>query len=279
MDLNDSWVGVSAPSETKSWNSKDALLYALGVGAGQEDPFQELAFTTENSVGVEQRVLPTFANVALSCEPMLPTGIDLKDVLHAGQAFTLERPIPLEGTVTTTSTILGVYDKRSGALIDTECVATTPAGDVMARMRVAVFVRGAGGFGGEPAPVDEWELPTGTPDHTVTYTPALSQPLLYRLSGDRNPIHSDPTFSAAAGFDQPILHGMCTYGFTGRALLHSTAGGDVDRFHAMSGRFTTPVLPGNPLTVQIWQDGQDVRYRTLNENGQVVIDRGTARVS
>lgn len=278
MQNFESWVGVSSPPRTTSWTATDAILYALGVGAGQDDPASELAYTTENSIGIEPKALPTFANVALFCEPMLPDGLDIRSILHAGQAFSLERPLPLEGTAVVTSTIKGIYDKRSGALIDTECVSTTPDGEVLARLQTLVFVRGAGGFGGLSGPADGWNLPQRPPDHEVTYSPSISQALLYRLSGDRNPLHSDPTFAKAAGFDEPILHGMCTYGYTGRALLHTVADGEPDRFRRMSGRLSAPILPGVPITVQIWNDAAGIRFRTVDDQGVVVLDRGTAEL-
>jgi acyl dehydratase len=116
-------------------------------------------------------------------------------------------------------------------------------------------------------------MPTGPADLEVTYQTRPEQALLYRLTGDRNPLHSDPVFAARGGFERPILHGMCTYGFTGRALLHAVCGSDPARFRTMEGRFTRPVLPGDALTVSIWVDGTTAYFRTIC-NGAVVIDRG-----
>jgi acyl dehydratase len=141
-----------------------------------------------------------------------------------------------------------------------------------------MFFRGYGGWGGERGPSVEWERPTGPPDHQVTYRIREDQALLYRLTGDRNPLHSDPSFSSRGGFPRPILHGMCTYGFTGRALLHAVAGSDPKRFQAMRGRFTKPVLPGQSITINAWVDGTDVRFQTLDETGEPVIDQGIATV-
>jgi len=139
---------------------------------------------------------------------------------------------------------------------------------------MVAFLRGEGGFGGERGPSKKREIPSRAPDHEVYYTTREDQALLYRLSGDRNPLHSDPGFAKLGGFDRPILHGLCTYGFTGRALLHAVCGGDPTRFRAMDCRFSKPVLPGDALTVRMWVEGSECTFQTLNRNGEVVIDQG-----
>jgi acyl dehydratase len=138
-----------------------------------------------------------------------------------------------------------------------------------------VYVRGAGGFGGDRGPSDRLhEPPPRKPDHEVRYETRPDQALLYRLSGDRNPLHSDPEFARAAGFPRPILHGLCTYGFTGRALLHTLCGSDPSRFKSMEGRFSKPVFPGETLTIAMWIDGRICTFQTKNERGEVVLDSG-----
>ncbi|AKD95637.1 MaoC family dehydratase N-terminal domain-containing protein [Rhodococcus erythropolis] len=279
MPIDSSLVGLSGTPAWTSWTSKDALLYALGVGAGQPDPLDELEFTTENSEATPQVVLPTFANVAfVGGGPSLPDDVDFTKVLHASQALSLTGPLPTDGRVETTGTITGVYDKGSGALVMTETVARDSVGQIVGTLESGLFLRGYGGFGGERGPSDSWELPTGKPDRVVTYTTRPDQALLYRLSGDRNPLHSDPAFSARGGFPTPILHGMCTYGYAGRALLHTIADSDPKRFRGMSGRFSKSVLPGQTITTSIWVDGTDVRFRTVDESGDAVIDKGTATI-
>jgi acyl dehydratase len=173
--------------------------------------------------------------------------------------------------------VTGIYDKGSGALVTSEARAIAPeTGELMITSRSAVFIRGEGGFGGDRGPRDEWAEPGRVPDHKVTYATRPEQALLYRLSGDRNPLHSDPAFAARAGFDRPILHGLCTYGVAGRALLHAVAGSDPARFASMSGRFSSPVFPGESLTVSIWADGDTALFRVAKDDGVVVIDRGRA---
>jgi acyl dehydratase len=286
MSLDHSLVGVPGEPQERSWTSTDALLYAIGVGAGLGDPLQELEFTTENSEGVTQQVLPTFG--VLVAQPR--TGRRLGDfdramLVHAEQAFELHQPLPVEGLVRTVSTVTGIYDKGSGALVATESVAADAAtGAKLVTSRSGVFIRGEGGFGGERGPTDGWRRAEGSPDHRVVLATRPEQALVYRLSGDRNPLHADPKFAARGGFSRPILHGLCTYGVSGRALLHSLCGSDPARFAAMSGRFTRPVLPGDTLVVSIWLDdetsdggGGSARFQTATEDGTVVIDRGRMR--
>ncbi|HXM54226.1 MAG TPA: MaoC/PaaZ C-terminal domain-containing protein [Candidatus Dormibacteraeota bacterium] len=282
MPLNLDAVGqTGGPTET-SWSSKDALLYALGVGAGQDDPLRELEFTTENSHGVTQRVLPTFGVIVVQQGgPRIPIGdFDRAMLVHAEQALTLHRPLPVEGRARITSTLRGIYDKGSGALVVTESeAADAESGEPLLSTMSSAFIRGEGGFGGDRGPSASWERPDREPDQRVRSQTRPDQALLYRLSGDRNPLHSDPKFAARAGFPRPILHGLGTYGVTGRLLLHALCGGDPARFRSMRARFSRPVLPGACLTVSIWVDGGSARFQTTDEDGQVVIDHGEVSFS
>src|SRR5919197_3081843 len=223
MPLDPSAVGRTSQPYERSWTSTDALLYALGVGAGQQDPLRELEFTTENSLDVEQRVLPTFGVVLVqagSTRDRFSIGdFDPAMLVHAEQSVTLHRPLPVEGAVRVTSTVTGIYDKGKGALVVTESTGVSPfTGEPLVTARSSAFIRGEGGFGGDRGPAADWTEPDRAPDHKIGYPTRPDQALLYRLSGDRNPLHSDPAFAARAGFDRPILHGLCTYGVTGRAL-------------------------------------------------------------
>lgn len=276
MALDHGAIGVPSEPHERSWTSKDALLYAVGVGAGTAEP----AFTTENSEGVEQQVLPTYAVLLAQVPGARRIGdFDPAMLVHAEQAFELRRPLPVEGRLVATATVSGIYDKGSGALVVTESVAADPAtGETVIVSRGSAFIRGEGGFGGDRGPRDDWTLPGRDPDHRVTYPTSPDQALVYRLSGDRNPLHSDPKFAARAGFVRPILHGLCTYGVTGRALLHALAGSDPARFASMSGRFSAPVFPGESLTVSMWTDGGSALFRTTKDDGTVVIDRGRVRL-
>jgi acyl dehydratase len=286
MSLDLSLVGVPSEPQEWSWDGKDALLYAVGVGAGLGDPLQELEFTTENSEGIEQRVLPTYA--VLVAQPRTRRNLgdfDRARLVHAEQSFELHRPLPVSGTVRTTSTVTGMYDKGSGALVVTENVAVDAAtGERLVTSRSGTFIRGEGGFGGERSSDPPWAKPDRKPDIEVVYETRPEQALIYRLSGDRNPLHADPKFAARGGFSQPILHGLCTYGVTGRALLHALCDSDPAQFRSMSGRFSRPVLPGEPLTVSIWRPENDTGggdislFQTAKADGTVVIDRGRLQV-
>ena len=281
MPINPDAVGKTAGPVERSWTSKDCLLYALGVGAGVLDPTGfELEFTTENSQDVSQRVLPTFAVIAGAGGRLPDIGtFDPAMLVHGEQAIELHGEIPVEGAVRITSTVTGVFDKGSGAVVSTRSEAVdAKTGEPRFTNRSSIFVRGEGGWGGDRGPSGGRNAaPDRTADHVVTYGTRPDQALLYRLSGDRNPLHSDPEFAKRAGFERPILHGLCTYGFTGRALLHTLCGSDPARFLAMEGRFSRPVYPGDELTVSMWVDGGDAVFRTETQRGEVVIDGGRCR--
>ena len=278
MPLNPDAVGTQSEPVDVGWDSKDALLYAVGVGAGTD----ELAFTTENTNGVQQRVLPTFPVVIGWGRAM---GSALKNagtfnpamVVHGTQAVTLDREIPVDGKATLTSSIVAMYDKEKAGVIVTETQAVSD-GEPLYTLRSAIFIRGEGGFGGERGPSGPKNAPPERArDHEVSYTTLPTQALLYRLSGDRNPLHSDPSFAALAGFDRPILHGLCTYGFTGRALLHALCDSDPARFRHIEGRFASPVFPGDTLTVRAWVTGDGEAVFVTSVDDRAVIDQGLVR--
>ena len=277
MPLNLDAVGRTAGPHETAWTARDVLLYALGVGAGQEDPLSELQFTTENSRDVVQQALPTFGVVITQrSAPWLLLGdVNRTMLVHAEQALVLHRPLPVEGRASVTTRLAGIYDKGSGALVITEAIAADAVtGQPLLTTTSSAFVRGEGGFGGDRGPSSLWERPGRAPDVRASAVTRPDQALLYRLSGDRNPLHSDPAFAADAGFARPILHGLCTYGFSGRLLLHALCGSNPERFRAMRARFTRPVMPGTRLTVSAWVDGDTALFQTSDESGAVVMDRG-----
>ena len=275
MAINPAAVGTTTEPVVSSWTSTDSLLYALGVGCGTSD----LALTTENSLNVEQRMLPTqvvtladmsgvFAHIG-SFNPAM--------VVHGEQRIRLLEEVPPSGRVSTVAEITAIYDKGKGAVVEvTGRSSDVDTGRPLFESTMSVFIRGEGGWGGERGPsVGDAGIPDSVPDASVTYHTSPDQALLYRLSGDRNPLHSDPSFAQLAGFDRPILHGLCTFGFSGRALLGELCDGDPERFESMQGRFSAPVFPGEDLTVQIWRtEPGTAQFRTLGHDGRVVIDHG-----
>jgi acyl dehydratase len=290
MPLDLGAVGRTAGPREVAWTSRDALLYALGVGAGQDDPLDELQFTTENSQGVTQQALPTYGVVLVQGGGgRIRFGeVDRAMLVHAEQALTLHKPLPVEGRASVVSKLVGIYDKGSGALVVTETSANDAAtGEPLLNTVTAAFIRGEGGFGGDRGPSSGWQRPDRPPDLQARAQTRPDQALLYRLSGDRNPLHSDPAFAARAGFSRPILHGLCTYGVTGRLLLHALCESEPARFRSMRARFSKPVMPGSRLTVSMWKETpseaslreeptviQLARFQTTDDSGTVVIDHG-----
>ena len=286
MPVNPDAVGAKGEERSWSWGSKDALLYALGIGAGVSDPVGgELEFTTENTAGVDQKVFPTFCvlsgfNAKGGKTAMANVGtFDPRMLVHGEQGITLHRPIPVEGSITMVDEITGIYDKGKGAVIATKSEAKLDAdGEPLFDMTSSVFITGEGDFGGDRGPSAKANVaPDRDPDLSVTYQTRDDQALLYRLSGDRNPLHSDKQFSDVGGFPKPILHGLCTYGFTGRGLLQALCDNDPTRFSSMDGRFSSPVLPGEALTINIWTgegEAGTAIFQTVGSDGRVVLNNG-----
>ncbi|GGS43361.1 MaoC/PaaZ C-terminal domain-containing protein [Streptomyces cinerochromogenes] len=245
-----------------SWTRKDVLLYHLGIGAGvpATDP-DELRYTLESRL----HVLPSFATVAGAGSPGVISGlsmpgvdVDLAKVLHGGQTLTLHRPIPVEGTATATSRIAAVYDKGKAAVLVMRTEVRDADGPLWTN-DAQIFVRGEGGWGGDRGPSARPEPPAGEPDRVVERHLREDQALLYRLSGDWNPLHADPEFAKPAGFERPILHGLCTYGVTLKAVVDTLLGGDVGRVRSYTARFAGVVYPGETLRIRMWASEGSVR--------------------
>jgi acyl dehydratase len=261
----DAAKALAAPPRTAdiSWTPEDVLLYHLGIGAGRPatDP-RELRYTLESRL----RVLPSFATVPGGGPPgvtgalSLPgIDVDLARVLHAGQSLTAHRrPLPAAGTATTTARITAVHDKDTAAVL----VMRTEAADADGPLwtdEAHIHVRGEGGWGGDRGPSVRHEPPAGEPDRIVERAVREDQALLYRLSGDRNPLHADPEFAARAGFERPVLHGLCTYGMTLKAVVDTLLDGDVTRVRSCTARFAGVVYPGETLRIRMWRGDGAVR--------------------
>ncbi|WP_328317195.1 MaoC/PaaZ C-terminal domain-containing protein [Streptomyces sp. NBC_00388] len=238
-----------------AWDHKDIQLYHLGIGAGRPPTgADELRYTLESRL----HVLPSFATVAGAGMALMgglaAPGIDvnLAAVLHGGQSIVLHRPIPVGGSAVSSSRVRAVYDKGKAAVIVLRSEVSDAQGPLWTS-DAQIFVRGEGGFGGERGPSTRTALPGRAPDRTEDRPVREDQALLYRLSGDWNPLHADPEFAKLAGFDRPILHGLCSYGMTLKAVVDAVLGGDVTRVDSYTTRFAGVVFPGETLRIRMWQ--------------------------
>jgi acyl dehydratase len=278
---------------TFTYGDKDVMLYALGVGMGR-DPMdeRELPFVYEKGL----KVVPTAATVLASAggrpargadqlEPKpghRPSQINFLMVVHGEQKVELHRPLPTSGTFTAEGRTIGAFDKGKdkGAVILNETIWTDEAGEKVATLTGSTFARGDGGFGGpsegQPEP---HQIPGRKADLSVDIATREDQALLYRLNGDRNPLHSDPESAKRSGFPRPILHGLCTYGITCRAVLQAITGFDPDQIASHQARFSAPVFPGDTITVDLWRDGPVISFEarvkarnaTVIKNGKTVL--------
>jgi acyl dehydratase len=277
VTLDPASVGASLPPVESSWTRDDLLLYAVAVGAGPDD----LELTTENTAGVVQKALPTYAVIPGRSNEReaveLAGEVDWTRAVDGGHSLELRRPLPLEGCVASTRRVVAVWDKGSAGIVVVESTSVDAAtGEELFVNRTSMFFPGQGGFGGERGPSGgQHRPPDRDPDHVISYATLPQQALLYRLTGDRYPIHSDPVYARAAGFDQPILHGLCTFGFAGRALI-AAAGGDPARLRAIEGRFAGPGYPGETLTVAMWEQNGEMLFEVRHDDGSAVIDDGRA---
>ncbi|MBU8810826.1 MaoC/PaaZ C-terminal domain-containing protein [Mycolicibacterium goodii] len=278
IDLDEALGAELEPVEF-SWTSSDIQLYHLALGAGA-DPMdeRELRYLVDGT----PQVLPTFGNVAASFHMTEPPkvqfpGIDieLSKVLHASEAVSVPGPIPTSGTATSVQRFTEIWDKGKAAVIVSETTVSDPSGKVLWTTKRSIFARGEGGFGGERGPSTSVEPPRRAPDFEITLPTLPQQALLYRLCGDRNPLHSDPAFAKAAGFDRPILHGLCTYGIGCKAIVDNVLDGDVSQVASYGARFAGVVFPGETLKADIWkEDGKFIGVLTAPSRDNAVVLSG-----
>ncbi|OBB23881.1 3-alpha,7-alpha,12-alpha-trihydroxy-5-beta-cholest-24-enoyl-CoA hydratase [Mycolicibacterium peregrinum] len=282
IDL-DKALGAELEPIEFSWTSSDIQLYHLGLGAGA-DPMssRELRYLVDDT----PQVLPTFGNVAVSFHMTEPPkvqfpGIDieLSKVLHASEAVSVPGPIPTSGTAKSVQRFTEIWDKGKAAVIVSESTVTDESGKVLWTTKRSIFARGEGGFGGERGPATSAELPDRAPDIEISLPTLPQQALLYRLCGDRNPLHSDPAFAAAAGFERPILHGLCTYGIGCKAIVDNLLDGDVSQVASYGARFAGVVIPGETLQANIWkEDGKFIGVLTAPSRDNAVVLSGVELV-
>lgn len=285
MTAYDHLIGTELVNGTWSWDSTRALLYAVGVGAGLQDNLDELQFTTENSPGIPQQVIPTFATLMglqsnyLDLLGWKAEGLSPIGMVHGEEAVTLLRPIPVSGAAHLSTVLKGVYDKGSGALLVKETRITLDSGEPLGTTTMKLFVQGKGGFGGPRKPEGEidWVQPDREPDAVVSLPVGLNQSLIYRLSGDRHPHGTHPDRAKADGFERPIFYGLGSFGVACRALLKALCGGEADRFGHMEARFSKPVHPGDRLDTRVWLTDDGALFQVLANGERVVLDRGVFR--
>ncbi len=277
-------LGAEIEGSGYSWDEDDLILYNVAVGAGDPptDPI-ELGYAYEGNL----RAIPTFGTIPpfeLFMQGMMNLdGLDisLAQVLHGEQSLVVHQRIPTSGTVMQKGRLAEIHDKGSGALLVFEVVSTLePTGEDLFTNRSSIFVRGEGGFGGDRGTTGGFGPPDREPEHVVESPTLPQQALLYRLaSGDRNPLHADPGFANVAGYERPILHGLCTYGVVGKAVVDAALDGDTDAFTSFRARFSGHVFPGETIVTRAWEvDGGLAVEASVAERGQMVLSNAFVAV-
>jgi len=270
---------------SQTFTRRDTILYALGLGFGS-DPgdANQLRFVYERGL----RTVPTMGAILATAAGWVldpKAGIDLAKLLHGEQSLILHRPLPVEGTVIGRGRMIEIYDKGAGkaALAYFACdLSDAASGDLLCTSTIGFFVRGEGGFGGPDGPgAKPPAIPERPAEEIVDIATLPQQALIYRLSGDLNPLHADPKMAAAAGFPRPILHGMCTYGIAGRVILTRLCAGDPARLKRLDARFSAPVFPGETVRTEIWRerDGTALFRSKVLERDTVVLTNGYAEIN
>ena len=271
------------PQVEQQLTKRDTMLYALGVGLGA-DPADtdQLQFVYEGNL----KALPTMAIILGYPGPWHAapgTGVTRSHVVHGEQGFVIHRPLPVEGAITGKTRVTAVLDKGrdKGALLVTACdVRNKASNDLLCTLTSTTFCRADGGFGGPPGPVPAPHPVPDAPAQQICDLVTLPQAaLIFRLSGDYNPLHADPEYARKAGFNMPILHGRATFSVVGHALLKTVCGYDPAKLKSMAGRFSAPVYPGETIRTEMWTDGKVVSFRaTVPARGVTVLNNGRAEI-
>lgn len=269
-------VGAELPSQSFSWTDRDVILYHLGIGAGNPPTDEnELRYTYEGDLQVlaSYATIPPFSTM-MSVGLVDGVDINLAQVLHGEQKVILHRPIPTEGKVDQSGRVMAVYDKGKGAVIVLEIASVdSKTGEPLFTNKSSIFVRGEGGFGGDSGPTSPSWVPDRAPDQVVESVTLPQQALLYRMSsGDLNPLHVDPGFAMFAGYQRPILHGLCTYGIALKAVVDAALDHDPTQVASYSARFSGVVYPGETVVTRIWSgdNGIALESSTLESGGPVI---------
>ncbi|SOH94361.1 Acyl dehydratase [Monaibacterium marinum] len=262
MAINyDHLMGYDIPEVVQSYGERDVAQYGLSIGMGQ-DPMDLQQLPYVGGVQGDIRAMPAMANVLGHPGFWLgnpDTGVDALRLVHGEQGMTIHKPLPAEGTIRAKTRVVGLIDKGEGKgtlLYSEKAIHDAASGDLLATCRGTTFLRGDGGFGGPTGPAKvPHQLPDTEPDHVFQTQTRPEQALLYRWNGDTNPLHLDPRVAQKAGFERPILHGLCSFGCAAHALLAVLCDYDATRFGSLDGRFTAHVFPGETLRTEIWDDG------------------------
>ncbi|MFX1358439.1 MAG: MaoC/PaaZ C-terminal domain-containing protein [Promethearchaeota archaeon] len=244
-------MGKKSDEKIFKYNWKDVILYALGIGA-QVD---ELPFIYENAQN-GLKVIPSFATIVrMVAFPRLGNNIFFPRFIHGEELIRLHKPFSPQGEIICFSEVTNIYDKEKAAVIHVKFTGLTKERNPLFDVKSVFFYLGAGGFGGDRGPKTELLIPPEAtePDFSITYKTNKNQAALYRLNGDLNPLHIDPELARKGGQEKPILHGLCTYGFATRAIIHGVCNGDVNKFKEFKARFTNVVYPGESLTTEGWK--------------------------
>ena len=272
---------IAHSGETCRYNDKDAILYALSTGfAGDPANAAEMEYVCECLEGRALKTVPTLATVLVRTAGAIDApGINRTLLVHGEQRLRLERPLPAQADLLADTRVADVFDKGKdkGALLVVETALRLRDGDVpLATSTTSLFLRGDGGFGGAAGPAPQpHPIPERAPDLRAILHSQANQALLYRLNGDRNPLHVDADFARRAGFKAPILHGLCSYGIACRGVLQHVCDYDHRRIRAFDARFAAPVFAGDALAMEFWRDGTIVSFRLRREeSGEMVINNG-----
>ena len=282
MPINyDEIMSLKSKNIEISYTDKDSILYGLGVGLGN-DPMDidELKYVYENG----QIALPSMAtNFQYHSSLLMSAKLNFVMVVHGEQKLSIINPIPVSGDFLADMKVLNCFDKGAskGAIIDVETTVKLKSdGTEICKLISTTFARGDGGFDGPESPPQEIFAPEGSPDIVDEITTKPDQALIFRLSGDYNPLHSDPNFAKAAGFPKPILHGLCTYGVACRSIVKTACDNDVKKLKSFNCRFSSPVFPGETIVTEMWKNGNDINFQSkVKERDKIILKNGVSEIA
>ena len=282
MPINyDEIMSLKSENIEISYTDKDSILYGLGVGLGN-DPMNmdELKYVYENG----QIALPSMAtNFQYHSSLLMSANLNFIMVVHGEQKLSIINPIPVSGEFVADMKVINCFDKGAskGAIVEVETTVKLKSdGTEICKLISTTFARGDGGFCGPESPPQKVYEPEGTPDIVDEITTKPDQALIFRLSGDYNPLHSDPNFAKAAGFPKPILHGLCTYGVACRSIVKTACDKDVKKLKSFNCRFSSPVFPGETIVTEMWKNGNVINFQSkVKERDKIILKNGVSEIA